>query len=33
MSNNGVDIFSNKVFLWDGENEKWITPYPDMPTA
>ena len=33
MSNNGVDKFSNKVFLWDEENKKWTTPYPDMPTA
>ena len=24
---------SNKVFLWDEENRKWTTPYPNMPTA
>jgi len=33
LSNNGVDEFSNKVFLWDENNRKWITPYPNMPTA
>ena len=31
--NNEVDVISNKVFLWDEENRKWITPYPNMPTA
>ena len=24
---------SNAVFLWDDKNEKWLTPYPNMPTA
>ena len=24
---------TNKVFLWDEDNRKWITPYPYMPTA
>ena len=24
---------TNKVYLWDEENEKWTTPYPNMPTA
>ena len=24
---------TNKVFLWDEENRKWTTPYPNMPTA
>ena len=28
ISNDGVDKFSNKVFLWDGENKKWTTTYP-----
>ena len=27
------DAISNKVFLWDEENRKWTTPYPNMPTA
>ena len=29
------DIFecSNKVFLWDEKYNKWLTPYPNMPTA
>ena len=31
--NNGADEFTNKVFLWDEENMKWTTPYPNMPTA
>ena len=30
MSDNEV---SNKVFAWDEDNQKWTTPYPDMPTA
>ena len=30
VDNNGI---SNKVFLWDEENRKWTTPYPNMPTA
>ena len=30
IRNNGVVELSNKVFLWD---EKWLTPYPNMPTA
>ena len=29
----GVDETSNKAFLWDEENRKWTTPYPNMPTA
>ena len=33
MKNNGVIEISNKVFLWDEENRKWTTPYPNMPTA
>ena len=28
-----VTEVSNKVFLWDEQNRKWITPYPNMPTA
>ena len=24
---------SNKVFAWDEDNQKWTTPYPNMPTA
>ena len=24
---------NNKVFVWDEENKKWTTPYPNMPTA
>ena len=24
---------SNKVFLWDEKYNKWLTPYPNMPTA
>ena len=27
VDNNGVIEVSNKVFLWDEENRKWITPY------
>ena len=30
---NGVVEVTNKVFLWDEENRKWTTPYPNMPTA
>ena len=26
-------VISSKVFLWDEENRKWTTPYPNMPTA
>ena len=33
VDNNGVIETSNKVFLWDKENRKWTTPYPNMPTA
>ena len=33
VTNNGVIEVSNKVFLWDEENRKWTTPYPNMPTA
>ena len=31
--NNGVVEMSNKVFLWDEKYNKWLTPYPNMPTA
>jgi len=31
--NNGVGEVSNKVFLWDENNRKWIITYPNMPTA
>ena len=24
---------TNKVCLWDDKSKKWLTPYPDMPTA
>ena len=27
------NVITNKVFLWDGNNKKWLTPYPNMPTA
>ena len=33
ISNNGVVEVSNKVFLWDEKYNKWLTPYPNMPTA
>ena len=33
VHNNGIIEISNKVFLWDEENRKWTTPYPDTPTA
>ena len=33
INNNDVDEFSNKVFLWDEKYNKWLTPYPNMPTA
>ena len=32
-NNNGVVELSNKVFLWDEKYNKWLTPYPNMPTA
>ena len=32
-NNNGVEEASNKVFLWDEKYNKWLTPYPNMPTA
>ena len=32
-NNNKVFEISNKVFLWDEEDRKWTTPYPNMPTA
>ena len=32
-NNNGVVVASNKVFLWDEKYNKWLTPYPNMPTA
>ena len=33
VNNNVVVEISNKVFLWDEENRKWTTSYPNMPTA
>ena len=33
VNNNGVMEISNKVFLWDEENRKWTTPYPNMSNA
>ena len=33
INNNGVVEVSNKVFLWDEKYNKWLTPYPNMPTA
>ena len=33
IMNNGVIEVSNKVFLWDEKYNKWLTPYPNMPTA
>ena len=33
VTNDGVVEITNKVFLWDEENSKWTTPYPNMPTA
>ena len=33
INNNGVVEYSNKVFLWDEKYNKWLTPYPNMPTA
>ena len=33
MSINGAEEASNKVFLWDEKHKKWLTPYPNMPTA
>ena len=33
IKNNGVVEFSNKVFLSDEKYNKWLTPYPNMPTA
>ena len=32
-NNNGVVELSNQVFLWDEIYNKWLTPYPNMPTA
>ena len=32
-TNNGVVEVSNKVFLWDEKYNKWVTLYPNMPTA
>ena len=32
-TNNGVTEESNNVFLWDEVYQKWLTPYPNMPTA
>ena len=33
IDNNRIYEPSNKVFLWDEENGKWVTSYPNMPTA
>ena len=33
IRNNGVVERSNKVFLWNEKYNKWLTPYPNMPTA
>ena len=33
VRNKKILEFSNKVFLWDEENRRWTTPYPDMPNA
>ena len=33
MSINGAEEASNRVFLWDEKYKKWLTPYPNMPTA
>ena len=33
ISINGAEEASNKVFLWDEKYKKWLTPYPNMPTA
>ena len=30
---NGAEAASNKIFLWDEKYKKWLTPYPNMPTA
>jgi len=30
---NGLLELSSKVFLWDEKYTKWLTPYPEMPTA
>ena len=30
--NKAIEITS-KAFLWDEENRKWTTPYPNMPTV
>ena len=32
-NNNDVIEVTNKVFLWDEKYKKWLTPYPNMPTA
>jgi len=33
VNNNGIEEASNEVFLWDEKYRKWLTPYPNMPTA
>ena len=33
INNNGVVEASNKVLLWDEKYNKWLNPYPNMPTA
>ena len=32
-NNHGLIETSDKVFLWDEKNRKWINPLPHMPTA
>jgi len=32
ISDGSIEL-SNKVYLWDEKYGKWLTPYPDMPTA
>ena len=33
VSHYGRADVSNEVFAWDENNERWSTPYPNMPTA
>jgi len=28
-----VTSITNKIFLWDDKSQKWLTQYPNMPTA
>ena len=32
-TNNGITEISNEVYLWDEVYQKWLTPYPYIPTA